>query len=75
MSFYLGKNIFGIFVPAQVGVNGAIASFRYYLNKKAAGTISLIGTDEKGENAGILLMINLTGATKTQMMNIYKKYN
>jgi hypothetical protein len=75
MSFYLGKNVFGIFVPANIGVDGAIASFRYYMNQKAAGTISLVGNDDKGENAGVLLMINLTGAVKSQMMNIYKKYN
>lgn len=75
MTFYLGKETFGIFVPATVGVDGAIASFRYYMNQKAAGTISLVGNDDKGENAGILLMINLTGATKSKMMSIYKKYN
>lgn len=75
MSFYLGKSVFGIFVPATVGVDGAIASFRYYVNQKAAGTISLVGNDERGENAGILLMINLTGATKAKMMNVYNKYN
>lgn len=75
MSFYLGKNVFGIFVPAAVGVDGAIASFRYYIAQKAAGTISLVGNDDKGENAGVLLMINLTGTTQTQMMKVYKKYN
>ncbi len=75
MSFYLGKSVFGIFVPASVGVDGAIASFRYYMNQKAVGTISLIGNDDKGENAGILLMINLTGTTKAKMMNVYKKFN
>lgn len=75
MSFYLGKSVFGIFVPAQVGVDGAIASFRYYVNSKAAGTISLVGNDENGEHAGILLMLNLTGATKSQMMKVYNKYN
>lgn len=75
MSFYLSKDVFGIFVPATVGVDGAIASFRYYMNQKAAGTISLVGNDEKGENAGILLMINLKGSTKSKMMSIYKKYN
>lgn len=75
MSFYLGKSVFGIFVPAQVGVDGAIASFRYYVNSKAAGTISLVGNDENGEHAGILLMLNLTGATKAQMMKVYNKYN
>lgn len=75
MAFYAGKDIFGIFVPANVGVDGAIASFRYYINQKAAGTISLVGNDAQGENGGILLMINLTGATKSKMMSIYKKYN
>lgn len=75
MSFYLGKDVFGIFVPASVGVDGAIASFRYYVAQKAVGTISMIGNDDKGENAGILLMINLTGTTKSKMMNLYKKYN
>lgn len=75
MSFYLGKQAFGIFVPAEVGVDGAIASFRYYMNQKAAGTISIVGRDENGENSGVLLMLNLTGATKSKMMSIYKKYN
>ena len=75
MSFYLGKNIFGIYVPTTVGVDGAIASFRYYINQKAAGTISLVGNDESGQNSGVLLMINLTGTTKSKMMSIYKKYN
>lgn len=75
MAFYLGKNLFGIFVPVNVGVDGAIASFRYYMNSKAAGTISLVGNDPQGENSGILLMINLSGATQTQMMKVYKKFN
>jgi hypothetical protein len=75
MSFYLGKNMFGVFVPAKVGVDGAIASFRYYVAQKAAGTISLVGNDDKGENAGVLLMLNLTGQVQAQLMNVYKKYN
>jgi hypothetical protein len=75
MTFYLGKDIFGIFLPAPVGANGGIASFRYYMNQKPSGTISLVGSDDKGENAGMLLMINLTGAAKEKMMSVYKKYN
>lgn len=74
MSFYLGKDVFGIFVPATVGADGAIASFRYYVNSKAAGTISLVGNDENGENAGILLMLNITTSAKKQMQAIAKKY-
>jgi hypothetical protein len=75
MSFYLGQNVFGLFVPAKVGVDGAIASFRYYIAQTAAGTISLVGNDASGSNAGVLLMLNLTGAAKSQLLNVYKKYN
>jgi hypothetical protein len=75
MSFYLGKSVFGIFVPAQIGVDGAIASFRYYVGTKAAGTISLVGNDANGENSGILLMLNLTTQTKAMMKNIETQYH
>jgi len=74
MSFYLGKDVFGIFVPAKVGVDGAIASFRYYVADKRAGTISLVGNDEKGENSGVLLLLDMKGQSKIQLMNVYKKY-
>ena len=74
MSFYLGKDVFGIFVPATVGVDGAIASFRYYVGSKAAGTISLVGNDSNGENAGILLMLNITSQAKSQMKALANKY-
>ena len=75
MSFYLGKDIFGIFVPVKVGVDGAIASFRYFIGDKKAGTISLVGNDANGENAGVLLMLNMKGQVKTQLLNVYKKFN
>lgn len=75
MSFYLGKENFGIFIPAELGVDGAIASFRYYVNQKRAGTISVVGKDQNGENSGILLMLDMKGAIKSQLMNVYKKYN
>lgn len=75
MSFYLGKDAFGIFVPANTGVDGAIASFRYYVAQKRAGTISIVGKDTNGENSGILLMLDMKGQIKTQLMNVYKKYN
>jgi hypothetical protein len=75
MSFYLGKDVFGIFVPAKVGVDGAIASFRYYISQQRAGTISLVGNDEKGENAGVLLMLDMKGQAKSNLMKVYKQYN
>ncbi len=75
MSFYLGKDVFGIFVPTNVGVDGAIASFRYYAASKRAGTISLIGKDQNGENSGVLLMLDMKAQVKAQLMNVYNKYN
>jgi hypothetical protein len=75
MSFYLGKDVFGIFLPTQVGVDGAIASFRYYIGSKAAGTISLVGNDTNGENAGVLLMLNINSEAKKIMKRLEKKFN
>lgn len=31
MTLYVSKDVFGIFLPTKVGVDGAIASFRYYV--------------------------------------------
>ena len=75
MSLYVGKDVFGVFLPTKVGVDGAIASFRYYIGEKRAGTISVVGADENGENSGVLLMLDMKGQVKSQLMNIYKKYN
>ena len=75
MTVYAGKEVFGLFIPAKVGVDGAIASFRYYIGDKKAGTISLIGRDENGENDGILLLLDMKGQVKSQLMKVYKKYN
>ncbi len=75
MSLYVGKDVFGVFLPTKVGVDGAIASFRYYIGEKRAGTISVVGSDENGENSGVLLMLDMKGQVKSQLMNIYKKYN
>jgi hypothetical protein len=72
MTFYLSKQTFGIFVPAKIGIDGAIASFRYYINQKSAGTISIIGNDDHGENAGVLLLLNLNGSAQNKILNMYK---
>lgn len=75
MTVYAGKDVFGLFVPAKVGVDGAIASFRYYIGDKKAGTISLVGRDENGENDGILLLLDMKGQVKTKLKSMYNKYH
>lgn len=74
MAFYLGKDVFGFFVPADIGVQGGIASFRYYIADKAAGTISIVGKDDQGEHSGLLLLLDISGSTKKQLKKIAKKY-
>ena len=75
MSLYVSKDVFGIFLPTKVGVDGAIASFRYFIGEKRAGTVSLVGADANGENSGVLLMLDIKGQVKNQMMNVYEKFN
>ncbi len=75
MTIYAGKDVFGLFVPAKVGVDGAIASFRYYIGDKRAGTVSLVGRDENGENDGLLLLLDMKGQTKAQINSMYKKFH
>lgn len=75
MTLYISKDVFGIFLPTTVGVDGAIASFRYYISEQKAGTISLVGNDENGENSGVLLLLNMDQKVKKQMNKVYKKFN
>ncbi len=74
MAFYVGPKVFGFFVPANIGVQGGIASFRYYIADKAAGTVSVVGQDANGENSGLLLLLDISNSTKKQLKKIAKKY-
>ena len=76
MTFYLGKKFFGVFVPVSgldIGTNN-IVSARFYSGKVRAGNISLVGADENGENAGFVLLLDLTDSVKKRLKKIAKKY-
>ncbi len=63
MSFYVGPKLFGVFVPLHdLGIGTSIISARYYAGKTRVGNLSIVGVDENGENAGFLLMLDLSGA-------------
>ncbi len=74
MSLYVGPEVFGIFVPADLGIDGAIATFSYYMNDKKAGNVSVVGNDQDGENGGVLLLLNMKGKLKKKLMKRAKKY-
>lgn len=71
MSIYLGPKVFGVFIPLNVdiGVNNIITA-RYYINTKRGGNLSLVGKDDKGENSGFLLLIDLGTAQVAQLRSL-----
>lgn len=73
LTIYAGKNFFGIFYPFNLKVDGSIISSRYYLGKKAVGTLSLVGKDDAGENSGFLLLLAIDDATKKRLKRKYLK--
>jgi len=63
MSFYVGPEVFGIFVPLNLGIDNGIVTARYYVNGTNAGLLSIVGKDTNGDNSGLLLMLNMEGWT------------
>ena len=74
MSVYVGPEVFGIFVPVDLNVENSILSFRYYIAEKRAGTVSVVGNDQNGENGGLLLMLDISGKWKKILKKAQKRY-
>ena len=70
ISMYLGPEVFGVFVPVKLGLEGSILSARFYSDEKRIGNISIVGEDENGENAGVLLMLSMAGSTKRYLKSV-----
>lgn len=74
MAFYLGPDVFGFFVPANLGIGQSIATFRFYSSGSRVGNISLVGEDKNGENSGVLLMLDMKGSTKKRLKKQARRY-
>lgn len=74
MSFYVGPEVFGFFVPAGVDFDNGIATFRYFIGDDRAGNISLVGKDENGENAGVLLLLDMDASTKKKLRRYARRF-
>lgn len=70
---YVGKEVFGLFIPVKLGVQGTIASYRYFIDEEKAGTISIVGADENNENAGILLLLDLDATAREMLKRIARR--
>ena len=59
--FYVGENVLGVFIPVPgLDLGGIIATYRFYdIHGVRIGNISLVGEDDNGENAGVLVLINI----------------
>lgn len=75
MGFYLGPKLFGVFIPIKsLGIGNSIITARYYTGSNRIGNISLVGEDANGENAGILLMLDMSTSVQTQLKSVAKKF-
>lgn len=64
VTVYLGPEVFGIFVPVNMGIQQAIVTARFYTDGARTGNISIVGSDTNGNNSGLLLMLDLGERTK-----------
>lgn len=75
MSFYVGPKLFGVFIPINdPGIGSSIITARYYVGDNRMGNLSLVGSDVNGENAGILLMLDMGTQVKSQLKSLSQKY-
>ena len=64
VSFYVGPQLFGVFIPlGNLGIGNSIITARYFVSSTRVGNISLVGADANGEHSGILLMLDLSSTT------------
>jgi hypothetical protein len=66
ITFYVGANVFGLFVPVgNFSTDQIIGTFQYYdSSNNLMGDISVVGEDANGKNSGFLLMISIPAAAK-----------
>ena len=69
-TFYVSKQIFGFFIPFKIGSPGAILTFRIFMEEKHIGNVSLVGEDQRGENSGMLMLMNLDRLSKARLQKL-----
>jgi len=72
--FYLGPNVFGVFVPLEMGMQGTMITSRFYTGSKYAGTLTLVGEDTNSANSGLLLLLNVNSSVQSYLKGVAAKY-
>ena len=67
--FYVGPKVMGFFVPFnKLDLKGGILTFRFHdKDGVRVGNISLVGEDQVGTNAGLLVLINIDNRIQTSI--------
>jgi len=73
ITFYVGNNVFGMFVPFKLDIGSAIVTARFYVGSTRTGNISLVGPDANGENSGLLLLLDLSSTQLKQLKSYAAK--
>lgn len=61
-TFYVGKTVFGAFIPLPIPLSQIVGTFRFFDSRgNRIGNLSIVGKDEQGANSGVLLLINISG--------------
>lgn len=75
MAFYLGPNVFGVFVPVKgLDIGSSMITARYYSDDTRIGNITLVGQDDNGENGGFLLLLDMNKSQLAQLKKLAKKH-
>lgn len=78
VTLYLGNKFLGVFVPVPHGIldfmGDRVATYRFYVEGKRAGNVSVAGPDQSGQNAGVLLLLDFNDFIKSKLKAIAKKY-
>lgn len=72
ITFYLGKRVFGFFVPTPIpyaeNIPNGIATFRFFSKGTRTGNISVVSATQGGSGSGVLLLLDL-GAKVKKILN------
>ena len=71
MAFYVGPKIFGIWIPLKkLDLQGAMITTRFYTGETRVGNLSLVGSDQNGENAGFFLALSVSSSQKRRLERV-----
>jgi hypothetical protein len=72
-AFYVGKSVFGAFIPLPIPLSQIVGTFRFYDGHgNRVGNLSVVGKDEAGKNSGLLVLIDLKGVVGNTVKDAQK---